>query len=650
MTAWPDTWGTLHDDRWRWVDERIDDFRLSCDPALALDRHFDSSGRTFNAVLFGRTQTGKTTLLLRLLGVRDEEFARVAEVLRAGRKAGDSSTAVPTRYSWSCDQDLWELRTVDGAVELLSAAQVSARIARFRDPSGAPVDLGGCLEIGIPTSLRDEAQVGGQYARVIDLPGADAQDPAEQELAKRLIEAHVPAAHLVVMVLWANQIASAFASGLAADVPDLRIWSEIPERFRIVVTGTYSQESVREAMACGDLTDLRSIREHLWHQLRTGDLGHTIDHDQQERIMNSLFPVEYGDSWCSLQSKFPEVHELASGLVEAELQRLRDSLEGTAAEDSWRIGFVKAAKTIKQATQREITRREEAIDRLRGEVDRAQSERQQWDNRVAGARQQMEESKTLEACLDRSGSPLFEGLVLPGADETGKEMRDRGRKYEDALSKAATSAWDKWAGSDPVRKVSAASGVTPSRPDLRGVFTEEWACVRECGERCSSKWKVWAPDPEICDDRQRQAAPLAQMELGSRLQFAATAWRAEATRSLEAKGLAMKPSQLALSTSEHHLHEARQRVADLQADLQERKGELAAYSASMNDALKRAERLEDDLRQSLRQELGRLEELGSRTDDSDEQLLIGLAEAMTLTNFERLNLRRPTTSSGGESQ
>ncbi|HCT8923394.1 TPA: hypothetical protein OUA79_005587, partial [Klebsiella variicola] len=54
-------------------------------------------------VIFGKTQVGKTTLLLDLMGIDLQQMATLSQVLRGGREAGKSATATAMEYRRSPD-------------------------------------------------------------------------------------------------------------------------------------------------------------------------------------------------------------------------------------------------------------------------------------------------------------------------------------------------------------------------------------------------------------------------------------------------------------------------------------------------------------------------------------------------------------------
>ena len=55
------------------------------------------------AILYGKSQVGKTTLILALMGIKSDSFKKVEDILRAGREKGKSSTSIAIKYGYSND-------------------------------------------------------------------------------------------------------------------------------------------------------------------------------------------------------------------------------------------------------------------------------------------------------------------------------------------------------------------------------------------------------------------------------------------------------------------------------------------------------------------------------------------------------------------
>lgn len=127
-------WHDLDQNRWAWSKEAIVRLRAELRGIDEAIEHTDLA----HVMVIGDSQVGKTSLLLRLLGVTDPVAAeQAAAPLRGGRNRGESATAVPIRYQWSGDQDSWSL--VHGAerqTEWLSSVALEAKLASFRTGEG----------------------------------------------------------------------------------------------------------------------------------------------------------------------------------------------------------------------------------------------------------------------------------------------------------------------------------------------------------------------------------------------------------------------------------------------------------------------------------------------------------------------------------
>jgi hypothetical protein len=118
-------------------------------------------------VVFGRTQVGKTTLILKL-GLPAQAVRAVSTVLRGDRKAGNSSTAIPTEYRRSRD-DCWRIIGSGQDGEYSSDGEARSALKHVRDKmekGGASSDLHLCvIEIPIVISRGARACARGPHSR-----------------------------------------------------------------------------------------------------------------------------------------------------------------------------------------------------------------------------------------------------------------------------------------------------------------------------------------------------------------------------------------------------------------------------------------------------------------------------------------------------
>ena len=278
----PKGWQQLHARTRDWAIEANDRWLSLLSP--------DATGARRNSeakvVLFGPTQVGKTTLLLNLLGIRDDAAEDVGTVLRGGRVHGHSSTALPMRYLRSRDNQ-WHFRAPDAPG--LSPDAVSARLGDLR----AAVEEGRHQEID-PVTLLIPACHFSQAApavrvSVLDLPGIAAASPKERLLVERIARRHLPAAGLILLVGSASNLGAFKPDELGKHLEELKGWVRSPLRYRLVLTYTFQLESM--ARQYEDLPDLAALRAHFVGQI--GAFDFPVDAALGER----LYPLEFGGSW-----------------------------------------------------------------------------------------------------------------------------------------------------------------------------------------------------------------------------------------------------------------------------------------------------------------------------------------------------------------
>ena len=82
-------------------------------------------------VIFGKTQVGKTTLLLDLMGIDPAQLGRISQVMRGGREAGKSATATAMEYCRSAN-GRWGLTLRSKTRWFEAEADVTRALGRLR--------------------------------------------------------------------------------------------------------------------------------------------------------------------------------------------------------------------------------------------------------------------------------------------------------------------------------------------------------------------------------------------------------------------------------------------------------------------------------------------------------------------------------------
>jgi hypothetical protein len=278
-------------------------------------------------VVFGKTQVGKTTLMLDLMGLSGAALTRVSLVLRGGREHGKSSTATAMEYRRSKTAS-WGLDCGEGPEEFLtdSDMQVAARTVRSKMSNGQIVGESPIV-VWIPSDCFTEGEnTNAPSVRMLDLPGDNPADQVEREHVQRMAQKYVPHADLILLVGRGDDLS--FLRPDALQLPSIEDWQIVPDRFRIVTTYSYTAQSVRDLLRLRDQPiTAEFFRHRLLEQIRTFGLELSDDAAAPHR----LFPLEFGDSWVQAEARQKDLADLVRPIVnELKQQLTRDIVRSTS--------------------------------------------------------------------------------------------------------------------------------------------------------------------------------------------------------------------------------------------------------------------------------------------------------------------------------
>lgn len=285
----------------------------------------DSNGDAY-VVVFGRTQVGKTTLLLELMGLGGADLKRVGTVLRGGRDFGHSATATTMEYRRN-DADRWRIG-IDGAERDLNGDDgMIAALADLRTRmSRRQLDVKDPVVVWIPSSCFPTGDSAPQV-RMLDLPGDSPADQAEQDYVRHMARTYVPNADLVLLVGRGDDLS--FLQTDALSLPGIADWQFMPRRFRIVTTYSFTPQSVRDqARQQKGAADAGFFRHRLIEQLRTFGLKL----DAQAASPDLYFPLEFGDSWERAGVQDDGLFKQLQPMISVLKQELHEAIAGSTTE------------------------------------------------------------------------------------------------------------------------------------------------------------------------------------------------------------------------------------------------------------------------------------------------------------------------------
>ena len=343
-------------------------------------------------VIFGKTQVGKTTLLLDLMGIAAEQMPIISEVMRGGREQGKSATATTMEYRASLGE-YWAL-TIPGesAPRLLYSDQEMKRaLGHLREvmESGQLVAESPCV-VHIPKRFFDTANSRATNVRILDLPGDNPANEQEQKHVNQMAKTYLPFADLILLVGRGDDLG--FLKPEVITLPGIEDWQAMPHRFRIVTTYSYTAQSVKDILRNDDAADESILRRRLIQEIERFGALNVAARDEA-----LYFPLEFGNSWSGVQATEPELHRRMSPII----TRLRAELLNQISRATTPMGRLRSTlnthHSVKYIQKKKTEVIETQIQELASKGIKIAHELAIWDKSVEQAGAKLSK---IEAVLD----------------------------------------------------------------------------------------------------------------------------------------------------------------------------------------------------------------------------------------------------------
>lgn len=405
-------WGDLYADKLGWAYRAYGRFIGELSEDVRAHLTHGAANQEPYVVVFGRTQVGKTTLILELMGLETDAQDRVGTVLRGGREFGKSATATTMEYRrspdchWYLDDGESRRRVVSDDDMCEALGELRLRMSERRLRAEQPV------VVSIPESCFAHGRVGGVGTRILDLPGDSPADEVERDHVERMAKRYVPHADLILLVGRGDDLS--FLNPAALTLPSIEDWQFVPNRFRIVTTFSFTPETVQK-FARDHQGELRPehFRARLLKQI--GTFGRPLSPEAGNP--DRFFPLEIGRSWQAMLSDDDEFASRVKPAVNQLKAQLHADIQGSATEaarfrNALDVNFVAKRRRAARVEQgeaflAELGRRAAAVEALVTQADQAEQ---------AAARQ----CKATQALLhlhDEATDELSSAFALDAADQ-----------------------------------------------------------------------------------------------------------------------------------------------------------------------------------------------------------------------------------------
>lgn len=328
-------------------------------------------------VVFGKTQVGKTTLIMDLMGVSETAMNRVSNVLRGGRPAGKSATATVMEYKRSVDE-FWHLKIGETESAQLNDSGMEKKLGELRkDMEEQRLKVDSPCIVAIPKDCFITQSDKKATVRMLDLPGDSPANDVEQNHVCAMAKKYVPMADLILLVGRGDDLSFLQPNNL--HLPGIEDWQSVPNRFRIITTYSFTPQSVRDSiLEFGNNIDEKFFQNRLIQEIeKFGELS------QYAKKIELYFPLEFGKSWSAAKNAkdgTKKIYDKVSPLLKKLKEKLHDDIQSSTTDIARLRNAVDAHVTIAHIKKEKSDRLKKAIELLEkkheryiGEYKQAQS-------------------------------------------------------------------------------------------------------------------------------------------------------------------------------------------------------------------------------------------------------------------------------------
>ncbi len=383
-----DYWQRLESRQSEWAFRAYDRLIKTLSPDVQERIQLRESDAEPYVVIFGKTQVGKTTLLLDLMGIDLQQMATLSQVLRGGREAGKSATATAMEYRRSPDAR-WGLVVKSKTSWFTTDDAMAEALAQLRQQMerGELVVDSPCI-VHIPGRFFRMQTAGVPGVRILDLPGDNPANAQEQKHVNQMAKAYLPFADLVLLIGRGDDLS--FLQPDVITLPGIEDWQAMPYRFRIVTTYSYSAQSVKTLIRNDPAFDITQLRQRLIEQIeRFNSLSDTA------KDLNLYFPLEFGSSWLSMAENDSALYARVAPMV----SRLRNELLEQIAASTSPLGRLRSALDT-HLSVKYIQEKKNAV--IRGELRRLEKQKKEtaktldtWEKAISRSQEKIYDTEEL---------------------------------------------------------------------------------------------------------------------------------------------------------------------------------------------------------------------------------------------------------------
>lgn len=379
-------------------------------------------------VLYGKSQSGKTEFILRLLGIPHEFHQTVKQVLRGGQKGGMSSTAVPMSYLAS-DDDKFHYNVKGEQKGGFTAEQMTKEMAHIRHQmERSNISVEEVIQVYLPKKWVTINLQG----ELVDLPGTDSHNEVDRNKNLAVQKKFLPIASRILLftdvTTPSDLIPRSTRDGKTLH-PLLFNWFRHPNRYGVVLTHAFSADSNKRIL---EEKSAQQAIQHVLNEFRR-TLNDSLEKERKESIDEEMeiFCLDYGESWMNLDEKY---RIKADSEIENQLQKVRQTIENITEFNHFlqEAEYYKDAEKIANGT---IERHEKKILLIEADIKRIDADTKATSEYILLQQAKLRELESLRVKHENLENHYFnriESMVAPSSIPNAKsKLRKNLRSWID---------------------------------------------------------------------------------------------------------------------------------------------------------------------------------------------------------------------------
>jgi hypothetical protein len=294
----------------------------------------------------GYAQVGKTSLILKLLEIKEEKFIELSKKLRGRSKQGSSATATAMIYSKSENEKFYYIEN-EKEEELCDLDSLEEKLKGLRNRVENNKIISSDKPIHIKIA-KDYFEENANFSlRIIDLPGKGSSNKEEETHVEEILKTYSNVATTIIFVSRADNI-----SDLKSLMESYSFTKYYPDKCAVVLTYSFSANSVVEELKKNGLMidNFKCIINKSLEEMFADDFK-----------KYNFFPLEYGDSMeTKLGNSQAHEKEKIKEIVKEIFKDLKDKIQKSSSEYSKLMQnnelprIIQRLKTEKEKESKEI--------------------------------------------------------------------------------------------------------------------------------------------------------------------------------------------------------------------------------------------------------------------------------------------------------